>query len=562
MSAADDFGGDDAVRADALRARGGPLRERAVPWPSIGALLRTRAREVPERTALAFVDDESGVRLRHGYAALECLTDRCARFLHDVHGVRPGDRIGTLAVNHRDTVLLYLACWKLGAAVVPQNPSEDDARIAFALTHAGCRLAFAMPGQLDRLRAIAASVASLEASEALDADFLARVESTPAEPPAVDEDLRDRDCLIVYTSGTTGAPKGVGLTQYHLMADAEAIRLWLGVRPGDRMMCVLPIHHVNGIVVTLVTPLVAAGGVVLNRGFRASTFWQRLAEERVCIVSVVPTILQYLCEAEADVAALDLSTLRHVVVGAGTLPVALAARFEQRFGVPLLHGYGLSETTAYACMLPRDLDAEAHEGWLTAHGYPSIGCPLPGVEMDILDADGRSLPPGERGEIVLRGHVVMNAYHRRPEANREAFRGGWFHSGDEGMYRLSPDGRRFYFITGRIKELINRGGVKYSPFEIEEVLLACPGVRVALAVAFDNQWYGEEIGAYVVREPGAAVGAEDVLAHCRGRLPHAKCPKVVVFGDEVPVTATGKYQRLKLKPLFAAYAQTQFREPR
>lgn len=562
MTAADDFGGDEAARGDALRARGDSVHARVVPWLSIGALLRARASEAPERSLIAFADDESGAVLRHGYAEFDRLTDRCARLLHDVHGVRPGDRVGTLAVNHRDVVVLYFACWKIGAAVVPQNASEDDARIAFALSNAGCRLAFAMPEYLDRLRAVAPNVGSLDRVESLDAGFVARAEAALPEPPAVPADLRDFDCLLVYTSGTTGAPKGVCLTQYHLMADAEALRRWFDIRPDDRMMCVLPIHHVNGIVVTLVTPLVAAGGVVLNRGFRASTFWGRMAEERVCLVSVVPTILQYLCEADEDVSRLDLSTLRHVVVGAGTLPVALAKRFERRFGVPLLHGYGLSETTAYACMLPRDLDAEDRERWLGAYGYPSIGCPLSGVEMDIVDAEGKPLPPGERGEIVLRGHIVMNGYHRRPDANREAFRGGWFHSGDEGMYLPASDGRRFYFITGRIKELINRGGVKYSPFEIEEVLISCPGVRIGLAVAFDNDWYGEEIGAYVVREAGSEITEEEILAHCRARLPHAKCPKAVVFGDEVPVTATGKYQRLRLKPLFADHAGTQFREPR
>src|SRR5262249_5811683 len=162
--------------------------------------------------------------------------------------------------------------------------------------------------------------------------------------------------------------------------------------------------------------------------------------------------------------------------------------------------------------------------------------------------------------IVIRGHNVMKHYFQRPDANQAAFQYGWFHSGDEGFYQPDAQGRPYFFITGRLKELINRGGVKFSPFEIEEAMLRMPGVRVALAVAFDNTYYGEEVGAYVVPEEGAELTAEAVLAHCRACMPFAKSPKVVVFGMEVPVTTTGKYQRLRLKELFKSWENTQFRE--
>jgi len=560
--ATDDFGGDEALRELAEQARyatGG--RDRMVRWPSIGALLRERARSTPNRPFLVH-HDEDGTRYEFDYAAFDRITDRCAALLRDEFGVRGGDRVGTLTFNHRDTAVLYFACWKLAAVVVPQNPSEDDGRIAFTLGNAGCRLGFAAPEYAARLDAVSRDVASMTRVVTLDAAWRARVDAIARVVEPDTAERLDADCLLVYTSGTTGAPKGVCLTQYHLLADGEALLRVFGLDPEARMMCVLPIHHVNGIVVTLVGSLYAGASVVLERAFTVRHFWSRIAAERVTIVSVVPTILQYLLESDEDVSGLDLARLHYVVCGAGTLPVALALRFEARFGVPLLHGYGLSETTAYACMLPADLDPAQHRRWLADYGYPSIGCAVAGTQLDIVDGEGRSLAPGERGEIVLRGHLVMNGYHRRPDANREAFRGGWFHSGDEGMYLDDSDGRRFYFITGRLKELINRGGVKYSPFEIEEVLVRCPGIRVGLAVAFDNEWYGEEIGAYVVAEPGADVDEAAVLAHCRTFLPHAKCPKVVVFGDDVPVTATGKYQRLRLKPLFGAHAHTQFRDPR
>jgi long-chain acyl-CoA synthetase len=240
--------------------------------------------------------------------------------------------------------------------------------------------------------------------------------------------------------------------------------------------------------------------------------------------------------------------------------VDLARRFEERFGVPIVHGYGLSETTCYSCFLPADLGEREHARWMRDFGFPSIGVPLDVNEMAIHDPAGRELAPGQRGEIVLRGPNVMKGYHRRPEANAETFAHGWFRSGDEGFLQHDERGRAFFFITGRIKELIIRGGVNLSPFEIDEVLNRIPGVARGLAVGFENDWYGEEVGAYVQRAPGAELGAAEILAACRARLPFAKSPKVVVFGDEVPVTSTGKYQRGRLRPLVAAHKATQFRE--
>ncbi|MCS6871017.1 MAG: acyl--CoA ligase, partial [Anaerolineae bacterium] len=188
----------------------------------------------------------------------------------------------------------------------------------------------------------------------------------------------ESEALLVYTSGTTGAPKGVVLTQYNLLVDARGISDWQGITGNQRMMCVLPIHHVNGIVVTLVTPLYVGGSVVLNRQFQSQTFWQRIAAEKVHVVSVVPTLLQFCCEyADAQQASgksiwgdnvrrADLAHFRHLICGAGTLSVALAKRFEDQFDFPILHGYGLSETTCYSCFLPIDLSWREHQEWLQA----------------------------------------------------------------------------------------------------------------------------------------------------------------------------------------------------
>jgi len=292
------------------------------------------------------------------------------------------------------------------------------------------------------------------------------------------------------------------------------------------------------------------------------------------VVSVVPTLLQFLLEhAEKEQSAgnglfgdnisrRDLTGFRHFICGAGTLAVALVQQFENTFGYPILHGYGLSETTCYSCFLPIDISWKEHQRWLLDYGYPSIGCPIAPNEMAIFspDGSGQQLSAGERGEICIRGHNVMKHYFKRPDANTETFKFGWFRSGDEGFYKEDERGRQFFFITGRIKELINRGGVKFSPFDIEEILLELPGVKVGLAVGFKNDYYGEEVGAYVVLEEGASVSKEAIIAHCREKLTYEKSPKAVVFGQDIPITSTGKYQRLKLQDLFLAWQNTQFRE--
>ena len=552
--------------------------QRMAPWRSIRHLLAVQARVSPDKSFLIFYD-AAGERSEFSYAQFLARAQRIARFLHERLGIRRGERVATLCGNHSDTALLYFACWALGAVVAPQNLGEDDRRIAFILRNSEAVACFARPDQMQRARRLidgdgaegAGNVRHLLSTESLpQADSSA----TAATWPTDDAPGPDDEALLVYTSGTTGAPKGVVLTQYNLMVDAAGISAWQGITGNQRMMCVLPVHHVNGIVVTLVTPLLAGASLVLNEQFSVQAFWRRVAREMVHVVSVVPTLLQYLLE-QADkyrqdghpvfgpgLEAAQLAHFRHFICGAGTLSLTLARDFEERFGLTLLHGYGLSETTCYSCFLPVSLSRDERRGWLLDHGYPSIGCPIAPNEMAIFSADGggRRLGPGERGEICVRGHNVMKHYYRRPDANEETFRFGWFRSGDEGYFLQDESGRDFFFISGRIKELINRGGVKYSPLDIEEVLLELSGVRAGLAVAFPNVYYGEEVGAWVVRQAGASLDEAAVLEHCRRRLPFAKCPKVVLFGEEIPVTSTGKYQRLKLQPAFAAWREAQFRE--
>ncbi len=531
-----------------------------VPFSSVTDLLEHRSVAAPDQVFLYYHNDDTGEQGQWSYREFNQRISRVANLLRNDFGVRRGDRVATLAFNHPDAVIACFACWKLGAVATPQNAAEDDNRIAFILQNAGCRVLLAAADYAERGNALKMRVACLEHVVVMDAAYHASLDAASGEfaPPA--RDMLEDQALLVYTSGTTGAPKGVMLSQYNLLSECKSAAEWQNLTSDVRMMCVLPVHHVNGLCVTLILPLYVGGSVVLNRGFKASTFWRRIAERQVNVVSVVPTILQFLCEADQDISRLDLSSLSHILFGAGTMSVSLVSRFSDRFKHKIVHGYGLSETTAFACLMPLDLDPEEHRHWLTHYGYPSIGVAININEIAIHDPEGKDLPAGEKGEIVLRGHNVMLGYFNRDDANLDAFKHGWFRSGDEGFFQVDSKGRRFLFITGRIKELINRGGVKYSPFEIEEVLQAIPGVKVGLAIAFDNEWYGEEVGAYVVKEEGVMLTEGDVLAACRKAMPFSKSPKVVRFGSDVPVTTTGKYQRLKLQDLFATYRDVQFKE--
>ena len=547
-----------------------------LPWNSFADFFKSRVydRALVNRTFLIYCDEDRAVRYTYSYTEFGTVVQLAAAFLHDQVGVRRGDRLATILFNHDVTVVLYFAAWTLGVTIVPINSEDFEDKKRYILEHSEASAVCCWHTYLDEVKDLQRDLPALRHVIALnDEGFLEgpkhrvkdKVVVSPSLGAASHTSALDDEALIVYTSGTTGPPKGVVLTVENLLLDADAIAGWHRFGVDSRLMCVLPIHHVNGIVVTMITPFYCKGSVILNRKFKSATFWRRLHTERVTCVSVVPTLLEFLLDANEELAGYKLDGFGGFICGAGPLLKHTATRFEDRFGFPIRHGYGLSETTCYSCFLPNDLSHAEHRHWIRDYEVPSIGVPLRHNEMAILGGNGQLLPEMMKGEICIRGGTVCAGYFKRDDSNDAAFQWGWFRSGDEGFYVRDKLGRPFFFISGRLKELIIRGGVNIAPLEIDEVLRNHPLVRFAMAVPFEHRYYGEEIAAYVVPwDPVSPPTEAELLAHCRQRLPFAKCPKVIRFGEEVPYTSTGKPKRLELKirlaPTLASYRDFQFKE--
>jgi long-chain acyl-CoA synthetase len=547
----------------------------------IGELLERRAREAPDKPFLVFYDDDA--RTRSSWTRQEFLVEvrKAAKVLADL-GLVAGDAIATAdEFNHSDTLVVLCAAWASGIIVAPLNLKEDDERLAYILGHAKVKAAFARDACAPRVGPIARKAgASIIVSfgencvrTVYDAEWDEMMYSVESE-----EDLPPRplatDALIVYTSGTTGPPKGVLLT-HEMLYDAHGITQHHAFSDADVFMTAMPLFHVNAIVTTCLTAMWCGASIVLNRKWKPQLFWSRVYAENVSATSVVPAMLKALTDIGEDLRQHSgiLERFRTVICGAGQLYVDVAEGFTAKFGLPIRHGWGMSETTCYSCFLPRDLSKREYETAIAFHGFPSIGVPIAHNQMGILDPKtGTPRPPGKLGhpvghecwgEIVVAGRNLMKEYYHNEEANAKTFQFGVLQTGDEGFMALDSKGRPFFFIVGRIKELIERGGEMFSTFEIDSLLRQIPGVENALAYGFKSQKLGQEIGAVLERKPdaaGAALTEAAVQAWFKRKgVPWEKSPKVVRFVEAIPKTATGKDQRLRFAPLFEGLYETQFK---
>ena len=344
----------------------------------------------------------------------------------------------------------------------------------------------------------------------------------------------DDTAVLLYTSGTTGKPKGAELTHFNLYMNCDVLGRLFGVLDDDISVAVLPLFHSYGMSSVMNVTLRYGGTLVLVPRFEVAALCKAIQDEKATVFSGVPTMYFALLH-DPQVADYDLSSLRVCGAGGASMPGEVMTTFEKRFGVTILEGYGLSETSPTASFNRSQQDRK----------FLSIGKPIWGVEMKVFDENDQPLAAGKDhvGEIVIRGHNVMKGYFKKPEATAEAFKGGWFHSGDMGY--ADEDG--FFYIVDRKKELIIRGGFNVYPREVEEVLYAHPAVQEAAVIGLPDERLGEEVAAVVSLKPGQEASEEDLIAFTKERVAAYKYPRSIRFVDSLPKGATGKILKKELK---------------
>ena len=460
------------------------------------------------------------------YAALADDVARFAAYLID-SGVKPGDRIGLMMGNRPEFAVVFYGVLHAGAVVVPMNPLQSSREVEFFLTNTDARMLFFAPqcAPAATAGALAADVPPVEVDERaiarLTAGFAGR--ARPVTRAA------DDNAVILHTSGTTGVPKGAQLTHGNLVSNqAVTARSLLNLGPDDIVMGCLPLFHAFGMTCGLVASVSTGATLALLPRFDAGKALEMIAAEGVTVFEGVPTMYVAML-AVGDHDDLDFSSLRVCVSGGAAMPVDVLRRFEDKFGCIVLEGYGLSETSPAACF--------NHPGAVRKVG--SIGTPIAGVQMRVVDEQGNEAPAGTPGEIQIRGHNVMKGYWNLPDATTAAISDGWFSTGDIG--RVDEDG--YFYIVDRKKDLIIRGGYNVYPREIEEVLHEHPAVGEVAVVGIPHDTLGEEVGAAIALAPGAAATPEELQAFVKERVAAYKYPRHIWFVDELPKGATGKIQR-------------------
>ena len=470
--------------------------------------------------------------LSHG-----ALRELCARTVAALNamGVGRNDRVAIVLPNGPEMAAAFI-CIAAGATTAPLNPAYRADEFDFYLSDLNAKCLVIQQGMESPARAAAAArgipVVELEPGEAGAGDFtlLPTISGTPAHPGLAHA---DDIALVLHTSGTTSRPKIVPLRHINVTASAYHIGEGLALKPDDVCLNIMPLFHIHGLIAAVLSSLAAGASVSCTPGFNAFKFFSWFDEVRPSWYTAVPTMHQALLGLAArnkDIIA--RSRLRFVRSSSASLPPQVMTELESVFGVPVLEAYGMTEAAHQMACNP--LPPAPH--------YPgSVGIAA-GPEIAIMDDDGNLLPAEALGEIVIRGRNVTAGYDSNPDANAKAFTNGWFRTGDQG--RLDAAG--YLRLTGRLKEIINRGGEKISPLEVDEILMDHPAVAQVVTFGMPHAKLGEDVAAAVVLREGATVNEHELRAFCGERLAPFKVPRKIVFLAEIPKGATGKLQRIGL----------------
>jgi long-chain acyl-CoA synthetase len=513
---------------------------------NLAMLLEDSARKYPDREAIVFG------ATRMTYTQLNAMACQVANGLQ-ARGIGPGDRVALSCLNVPHFPIAYYGILKAGAAVVPLNVLLSQPEIAYHLKDSDAKAYLCFEGSPELPLGKTGYAGFLEAGSCqsfilMTADPAAQspfegtstlgalMHGQPASFETAATDPFDT-AVILYTSGTTGRPKGAELTHSNMLVNAMVSRdLYLPeVRERNVMLVALPLFHSFGQTCQMNAMLFLGGALVLVARFDPGVVIETIVKEQVNFFDGVPTMFWGLLN-HVQTTGMDVQPvaehIRLCVSGGAALPVELLHGFERAFGVPILEGYGLSETSPAICF--------------NQLGFPrkpgSIGRPLFATEMRVVDDQDRDAPQGERGEIIVRGHSVMKGYYKRAEATAEAMRGGWFHTGD--IAYQDVDG--YFFIVDRKKDMILRGGYNVYPRELEEVLVTHPAISLAAVVGVPHETLGQEVKAYLVRKPGMTATVEEISTWCKQQMAQYKYPRYIEFRDTLPMTATGKILKREL----------------
>ncbi|HJZ49771.1 MAG TPA: long-chain fatty acid--CoA ligase [Roseiflexaceae bacterium] len=504
---------------------------------NLAMLLELSARRDPGKVAVVLDD----IKLR--YAEVNGAANKIANGL--IHlGVRPGDKVALMLPNTPHFVICYYAILKTGATVVPLNVLFKRHEVAYHLDDSDSVALIVWEGflgeaaegfqQAKNCRSLV--VAQAPGSTAALPEGALPLNSLMADTsPAFDtyQTMPDDTAVILYTSGTTGRPKGAELSHANMVFNTMTCAEKLMAMSRDEIgLAVLPLFHSFGQTCVMNNLLYAGATITLLPRFEPQKALEVMQRDRVTYFAGVPTMYFYLLNFPGA-SDYDLSSLRICGSGGSAMPVEVMHAFNKKYNVTILEGYGLSETSPVASFNHPHRDPKPG----------SIGTPIWGVEMRCVDSEGRDVPIGELGEIVIRGHNVMKGYYKRPDANAEAIKGGWFYSGD--VAYKDEDG--YFFIKDRVKDMIIRGGFNVYPREIEEVLYGHPAIAEAAVIGVHDPALGEEIKAVVAFKPGQSAEAQAIIDYCKERLAAYKYPRSVEIRETLPKTATGKILKRELK---------------
>jgi acyl-CoA synthetase (AMP-forming)/AMP-acid ligase II len=475
------------------------------------------------------IDPETGSLTT--FADLQTQVRTVASYIQQ-QGIQRGDTVAFAASNSPDTAIVILGIFYGGYLATAINLVAGSSVISYVLEHSETKLVFANPAGMDAIEPSLNDVKGISI-RSIDAELF--------ETKAQDVDLHDTSetgGLLMYTSGTTGRPKGVVLSQQNLLAGGENTALAHGLKSVDRGMCVLPLYHINGLCVTVMGALVSGGSLVMPPKFSVSTFWKTIVAQSCTWFSVVPTHISYLLhENSKPVSQTELSCLRFGRSASAPLSPDIQSAFEKKFGIPIIETMGLTETAAQILSNP------------LPPGTRKIGSPgiAYGNEVSICDENQTERPRDVEGEVLIRGPNVMQYYLKNEKATSQAItRDGWLRTGDLG--RMDSDG--YVYITGRLKELIIKGGENIAPREIDEALYSHEDVVEAAAFACKCSQYGERVEAAVMVSEGSKVTEDILAALCKSKLGTFKSPDRIHFLPELPKGPSGKIQRLKLVEIF------------